>query len=66
MEEFEGSGYRDLHRQVCVHLATMQFHSDLLDELSHIIMVPAQHFRQQPRAEALKRTGEVLNPFMSA
>jgi hypothetical protein len=44
----------------------MQFHSDLLDELSHVIMAPGQHFGQQPRAEAFKRTSKVLCDIMSA
>lgn len=37
---------RDLHLQIRVHLFTMQFDSDLLDELGHVVMSPAQHFRQ--------------------
>lgn len=41
-----GLSRRDLHWQVRVHLATVQFHSDLLDELGHVAMGPAQHFRQ--------------------
>ena len=38
----------------------MQFHSDLLDELHYVAMGPFQNFRQQSRAEAFERTGEIL------
>lgn len=57
-----GLTHRDLHWQVRMHLAAMQLHSDLLNELSHIAVGPAQHLRQQSRAETFKRTGEVLQP----
>ena len=57
-----GLSRRDLHWQVRVHLATVQFHSDLLDELGHVAMGPAQDFRQQSRAEAFERTSEILRP----
>lgn len=53
---------RNLHWQVRMHLAVMQFHSDLLNEPSHLAVGPAQHLRQQSRAETFKRTGEVLQP----
>ena len=44
----------------------MQFHGDLINELGHVAMSPAQHICQRSHAEAFEHTGEVLRPLMSA
>ena len=50
----------DLHRQVRVHLATMQVDVNLLDELDDFLMGPAQEFGEHPHTQPFEPARNIL------